>query len=118
MLGAVGQACLCERKPRARAIDAEQIGLARPFGKYAIQCQKHSGEVRSVAAFMEILKLRRAYRNVIDDEIGHDLDVAAERTNVIPGAESGVDLRVIDRIEAGIGAVDRPEERQQMHAAE
>jgi hypothetical protein len=109
---------LRKRKAGARAIDAEQIGLARPFGKDAAQRQKHSGEGRFVAPLVEIEKLRRAGRNVVDDEIGHDLHIAAERTDVVPGAKARIDLRVIDGIEAGIRAIDRPEERQQMDAAE
>ena len=90
MLGMVGEARLCKRKAGARAIDAEQIGLARPFGKDAAQRQKHSGEGRSVAPLVEIEKLRRAGRNMVDDEIGHDLHIAAERANVVPGAEARV----------------------------
>ena len=46
------------------------------------------------------------------DEVGHDVHYTAQRPNVIPGAEPLIDLRVIDGIEAGIGAIDRPEERQ------
>ncbi len=38
--------------------------------------------------------------------------------DVVPRAQAGVDLRVIDRVEPGVGAVDRIEERQEVHAAE
>ena len=43
---------------------------------------------------------------------------AASARDVVPGAEPWIDLRVVDRIEAGVGAVDRMEERQHVHAAE
>ena len=41
-----------------------------------------------------------------------------ERRDVVPRAEPSIDLRVVDRIEAGVGAVDRMEERQHVDAAE
>ena len=43
---------------------------------------------------------------------------AGERPHIVPGAQPRIDLRVVDRIEAGIGAVDRMEEREHVHAAE
>ncbi len=118
MLGAVSEACLCKGKAGARAIDAEQVRLAHAFGENAAESQKHSGEGRIFASLLEIQELWRAVGDVVDDEIGHDLHMAAERANVVPGAEARVDLRVIDGIEARIGAVDRPEEGQQVNATE
>ena len=53
MLGSVGEARLCKRKAGARAIDAEQFGLARAVGEDAAQCQKHSGERRFFAALVK-----------------------------------------------------------------
>jgi len=44
--------------------------------------------------------------------------VAGERGDAVPGADPGIDGGVVDRIEAGVGAVDRHEERQQVHTAE
>ena len=42
----------------------------------------------------------------------------ASVAHVVPGAEPRIDLGVIDRVEARVGAVDRMEERQQVNAAE
>ena len=42
----------------------------------------------------------------------------ASAATSVPRAESWIDLRVIDGIEAGVGAVDRMEERQDVDAAE
>jgi hypothetical protein len=55
---------------------------------------------------------------VIDDHVGHDLRPRRERRHVVPGAEARVDLRVVDRVEPGVGAVNRVEERQDVRATE
>jgi hypothetical protein len=55
---------------------------------------------------------------MIDDEIGDELDAIAKGLDIGPRAQTRIDLRVIARIEAGIGAVDRVEEREEMDAAE
>jgi hypothetical protein len=98
-------------------MDAEQVRLGRAVGKDAARGEKHPGERRVFAVLVKVEKLRRANGDVIDDEIGHDLDVAAEGANVVPGTEPCINLRVIDGIEAGIGSVNWAEERQQMNAA-
>ncbi len=118
MLGAVSEACLCKRQAGARAIDAKQVRLAHAFGKTRPSVRNIPAKRRIFASLLEIQELWRAVGDVVDDEIRHDLHMAAEKANVVPGAEARVDLRVIDGIEAGIGAVDRPEEWQQMNATE
>ena len=55
---------------------------------------------------------------MVDDQIGHDGRPRRERLDVGPGAETRIDLRVVDRIEARVGAVDRMEEGQQVNAGE
>ena len=55
---------------------------------------------------------------MVDDEISHHFDLFTESADVSPIAEPRVDSSVINRVEAGIGAVDRDEERQQMKTAE
>ena len=55
---------------------------------------------------------------MVDDDVGHDVGARGERGDVVPRAEPRIDLRVIDRVEAGVGAVDRMEERQHVDAAE
>jgi len=42
----------------------------------------------------------------------------AERTHVVPGAEPRIDSGVIDRIEAGICAIDGIKKWKQVHSAE
>ena len=49
---------------------------------------------------------------MVDDEIGHDLEVLPEGTDLGPAPEPGIDLGVIDRVETRIRAIDRREERQ------
>src|SRR5438093_13435758 len=55
---------------------------------------------------------------MIHDEVGHDFHVLAQRAYVIPSAEPRVDFCVVDRIETGIGAINRIKKRKQVHAAE
>jgi hypothetical protein len=55
---------------------------------------------------------------MVDDEIGHDVRFGGERHDVVPVAEARVDARVVARIEACIGAVDRVEEGQDVNAGE
>jgi hypothetical protein len=55
---------------------------------------------------------------VVDDQVSHHLSLRRERLDVAPRAQPWIDLRVIDWIEPGVGAVDRVEERQQVDAAE
>ena len=55
---------------------------------------------------------------MVHDQIGHEIRALGQRADVVPRAQPGIDLSVIDRIEAGVGAIDRPKEWQQMNAAE
>ena len=54
---------------------------------------------------------------MVDDHVGHDIDRRGECCHVIPGAKPSIDLRVIDRIETGIGAINRVKEREHVHAS-
>ena len=55
---------------------------------------------------------------MVDDQVSHHVHAARDGADVRPAAEARVDTRVVDRIEARVGAVDGIEERQQVHAAE
>ena len=55
---------------------------------------------------------------MIDDHVGHHLGARRERRHVVPRSQPRIDLRVIDRVEPGVSAVDRMEERQQVDATE
>src|SRR5436190_24391678 len=57
-------------------------------------------------------------RHVIDDHVRHDVHASGKGRDVSPRAQSRIHLRVIDGVEAGIGAVDWMEERQDVNAAE
>ena len=54
------------------------------------------------------LTIRSAITSTVGAEFGH----------VGPRAEARVDTGVVDRVEAGVAAVDRDVERQHVHAAE
>ena len=65
-----------------------------------------------------ILEPRRPAGHVVDDHVGHHLGPPREGRDVVPPAQAVIDLGVIDRVEAGVGAIDRMEERQHVHASE
>ena len=71
---------------------------------------------RGFAKLLEILKLRGTDGDVVDDEIGHKFGAFAQRAQVIPRTEARVDLSVVDRIEARIGAINGEEEWQEVDA--
>ena len=106
------------RQARARPVDGQQIGFGGALRKDRIQGQKQAGIGRGVAVRRVVQKLRRAARHVVDDHIAHDVEVGRQVLDVAPASQSRVDLGVVDRVEAGVGAVDGMEERQQVHAAE
>ena len=55
---------------------------------------------------------------MIDNQIGHHLDVGRERRDVGPRPDAGIDLAVIDWVEAGVRPVDRMKEGKDVHASE
>ena len=99
-------------------MEREQIRVAGAAWKDAREGQEQARVRRRVAARVEVDELRRPAGDVVDDHVGHDLGPRGQRPHVVPGAEPRIDLGVVDRVEAGVGAVDRMEERQDVHAAE
>ena len=55
---------------------------------------------------------------MVNDQVGHDFDVLAQRADIIPIAKARIDATVIDWIESRIGAVDGVEKWKQMNTAE
>jgi hypothetical protein len=107
-----------EWKRGANGVEVAQVAFLGSVRKHACKGQKHSGVGRVVASLVVILKLRRVSGDVVDDEIGHDGGSRREGLDVVPRAETGIDLRVVDRIESGVGSVDRMKEGEQVNAAE
>ena len=114
---AVGQRDLGERPARSRPVDRRQLRLAGALREYRIERQEQAGVLRSRAMREVIAELRRVGRDVIDDDIAHHIEHPGQALDVLPVAEVGINLGMIAGVEAGVGAIDRVEERQQMHAA-
>jgi hypothetical protein len=108
----------CERQNLARTVEREQIRFAGSTGKYAGIRQEHPRVRRIVVSVVVVLELRRTTRNVIDDQVRHDLGPCGEGAHILPRTQARIDLRVVDRVEARIGSVDREEERKQVNATE
>ncbi len=54
---------------------------------------------------------------MIDDQIGYQVDILAQFLDVCPASKTGIDLRVINGIEAGICSMNRIIEGEKMDAA-
>ena len=109
---------LRERQAGTDRVEREQIGFAGAPRKDAREGQEQARIRRRLATRVEVDELRRTAGDVVDDHVGHDLGARRQRPHVVPGAEPRIHLGVIDRVEAGVGAVDRIEEGQDVHAAE
>ena len=108
-----------ERQAGPGAVDGEQVLLRGAVREYAVERQEHARRTRLPAPLAEKsrncgerLEMWLTMTSAITSTSPRD------RADVLPGAEPLVDFGVIDRVEARIGAIDRMEERQQMHAAE
>ncbi len=117
-LRAVGERHGREGQAGSWAIDREQVLLAGAVREYAVEGQEQAVVAAAFAVRGEVQELGRAARNVIDDDVGHHVDLASDRAHVFPGAEALIHFGVIDRVEAGIRAVDRMKEREQVHPTE
>ena len=115
-LAALRRPVLREWQPWSRTVEGEQVGLGGAVREYSRIRQEHARVRRCDSVPAETLELRRPARHVVDDHIRHDVGVAGERAHVIPCAQTRVDARMIDRIEARVRAVNRIEEGQYVHA--
>ena len=101
-----------ERWPRSRPIDRRKFLVGGTAGEDHVSGKEHAVELRGLALLEPVLERFGFRRDMVDDEIGHDLEVLPEGTDLGPAPEPGIDLGVIDRVETRIRAIDRREERQ------
>ena len=103
----------------AGRVKREQVGLAAPRGKHARVGQEHARSKESRSS-------RGPSRRIAGDRRDTWLTITSamtsmrvgKRRDVVPRSQPRIDLGVVDRVEAGVGAVDRMEERQHVDAAE
>ena len=107
-----------EGKAGPRPVDLQEILLGRAFREHRIQGEEQPRELGTAAAGREVLILGRVRRDVVHDHVGHHVEVRAQRPDVVPAAQPGIDSRVVDGVEARVRAVDGKEERQEVDAAE
>jgi len=107
-----------ERQTRSGSDHAQQVTLGCPVGEDGTVGQEHTGVRRVRAARYDVAEGRAPVGYVVDDEVGHHVDRAAQPAYVRPTAQARVDVAVVDRVEAGVGAVVGLVERQHMHPAE
>ena len=105
-----------ERQARARTINAGQILFGRTVGEDAGHGQEHRIVGAVFATFHDVLELLGFPGHVVDDGVDHDVVRFGQLGDVIPCAQARVDFGVVHRVESGVGAVERGEERQDVHA--
>ena len=75
-----------KRQGWARPINLEQVRFPRTVRKHAVVRQEHSRIGGRVPVLLKIGKLRGLARHMVDDQIGHDVDVLRHGAHVVPGA--------------------------------
>ena len=111
-----GEGVVGERQARARAVDPGELLFGRTVREDRAHRQEHRVILGLFAVLEHILELARLPAHVVDDRVDHDVVCLGELGDVIPITEARVDFRVVDGVEASVGAVERREERQDMHA--
>ena len=74
--------------------------------------------VGCIAKVDEVFELRRADRDVIDDEVGHDLAISAECGDIAPGAQPVVHFEMVFWVKPGVRPIKGSVKREQMNARE
>ena len=114
--GLAAEVVVGERQARARAVDAGQVFFGSAVREDGAHGQEHRVVLGVLAVLQHVLELGGFPAHVVDDGVDHDVVGCGEFGDVIPRAEARVDLGVVDRVEAGVRAVKRGEERQDMNA--
>ena len=105
-----------ERQTRTRTVNAGQIF----FGGAVREDGAHGQEHRVVLGFLtvgeHVLELLGFPAHVVDDGVDHDVVGRGKLGDIVPVAETRIDLGVVDRVKTRVGAIERGEKRQDMHA--
>ena len=90
----VGERDVVERRCRTRSIDHRLLGCVRHLPvEHVERREEHRGMRRLVAMEAPVGELGRVDRDVVDDQVGDDVDDGAEVGHVGPRAEARVDTR-------------------------
>ena len=105
-----------ERQARARTVDAGEVLFGGSVGEDARHGEEHRVVGAVFAALHDVLELLGFPGHVVDDGVDHDVVRFGQFGDIVPRAQTRVDLGVVHRVEAGVGTVERGEERQYVHA--
>ena len=111
-----GEVVVGERQARTRTVDAGQVLFGGAVREHGAHGQEHRVVLGVLAVLQHVLELGGFPAHVVDDGVDHDVVGCGEFGDVVPAAETFVDFGMVDRVEAGVRAVKRGEERQDMHA--
>ncbi len=84
------------------AVDGGDVLFCRALGKHGVVGQKQVVPLAFAPLCDNILELGRAAGHMVNDQIGHQIDVLAEPLNVVPVPQTRVDRQMIVRIETGV----------------
>ena len=107
-----------ERQPRPGSVDPQQLLFRHAVRVDAAEGQEHPCVGRVVAPREPVPEGRGVGADVVHDRVRHHLVGRGQRPHVVPPAQPRVDGGVVDRVEPCVGAVERREERQHVHAGE
>ena len=98
-----------------RAVNLARSCFGCAVGEHVAVRQEHPAIGRLSPPLKKILKLLGFAGNVIDDQIGSNVDRFSQRLNVLPGPHIRINRPVINGIEPCISAIDGHKKRQNMH---
>ena len=114
--GLAGELVVGERQARTRTVDAGQVLFGGAVREHGAHGEEHRIVFGLLALGQHVLELLGFPAHVVDDGVDHDVVGLGKLGDVVPAAETLVDLGVVDRVEACVGAVERGEERQDVNA--
>ena len=114
---AIGQRGHGEGHAGARAVNGQQVFFGGAVRENRFHGQEQAVKFGVLALGREVLKLRRFAGHVVDDDVGHHVDVLRQFTDALPVAQTGIDLGVVNRVKTRVGPIDFVKERQQVNPA-
>ena len=116
--GAIVEVDHGEGRCRAGPIDRSDLLRRWSAAEDMLWGEEHRSSRRVVASRQPLAKRCGFRRNMVHDQIGHQVVSRCQVGDALPRADAGVHRGVVDGIESCVGAVDRHEERQQVHPTE
>src|SRR5689334_14597358 len=106
-----------KRETGSWAIDGQQVRLGSAVRKDTAQCEKQVAINRGIPFLIIVQKFRRGRRNMVDNQVCHQFNVLTQFLDVLPVSQTRINLGMVNRVKASIGAVNRIIEWEDVNAA-